>query len=159
MSLKKQPDLPPIGEPHDRVDGRLKVTGGARYSADIPVDNLLYAYVITSTVANGRIRSMDTGEAEKLPGVIAILTPFNAPRIPRGSIEQQGRPAGNGGGEGGSASGQQKRPPERKIHVLQETDVYYSGQPIGIVVADTYERAVHAAWRVRTHYEIQRPET
>ncbi len=190
-----QPDLPLIGEPLDRVDGRLKVTGGARYTADMPVENLAYGVLITSTVASGRIREMDTSAAERLPGVLAILTPFNAPRIPGGSIQEQGanRQPGAGerasgrGGENATADsghsperlnarmpesghqpsttnhqpsgGQQRRPPDRKVHLLQETDVFYSGQPIGVAIADTFERAVHAASAVRVRYETNRPAT
>ncbi len=178
-----------IGKPMDRVDGRLKVTGGARYSADMPVTNVAYGFLITSTIGNGRIRAMDTSEAEKQPGVLAILTPFHAPKIAKGSIKVQGsdqqtgaaesgggqsQKAGAGGvaqhqsgsqeGQGAQASGQSnqggqqaKRPPDRKIHLLQEDEVFYNGQPIGIVVADTLDRAIHAASLVRVQYQPSTP--
>ena len=65
-----------IGKPLDRVDGHLKVTGAAHYSADWPFDNLAYGVLITSTIARGRILAMDTHAAEQVPGVLAVMTPF-----------------------------------------------------------------------------------
>jgi xanthine dehydrogenase YagR molybdenum-binding subunit len=173
-----------IGKPMDRVDGRLKVTGGAHYSADMPVSDAVYGFLITSTIGNGRIREIDTTEAEKMPGVLAILTPSHAPKIAHGKIKEQGSNQQNGaGGSGGAAQsagkqgaagrqgsgqsesggqgGQQgqnsKRPPDRKIHLLQEEDVFYNRQPIGLVVADTLDRAMDAAARVRVRYQRATP--
>jgi xanthine dehydrogenase YagR molybdenum-binding subunit len=165
-----------VGKPMDRVDGRLKVTGGARYSADMPVSDIAYGFLITSTIGSGRIRQMDTAEAERQPGVLAILTPFHVAKMAKGSIEAQGSNQQTGGAQdvkAGAAGGarqssqsggqaqqseqqvgrQAKRPPDRKIHLLQEDDVYYNGQPIGLVVADTLDRAIHAASLVRVHYQ------
>ena len=71
-----------LGQPLDRVDGRLKVTGGARYAAEFAIPNVAHAVIVTSTIAKGRIDSMDTSAAERAPGVIKVLTPFNAPRLP-----------------------------------------------------------------------------
>lgn len=186
-----------VGKPMDRVDGRLKVTGGARYSADIQVPNVAYGFLLISSVPSGRIRSVDTGEAEKVPGVLAVLTPFHAPHLEKGSIKAQtaavqaataqavaqkkqeasgqSSQAGKGqaqqsrnsepgrGSQSGSPGqnpqqgGQQRQqgggPPPRKIHLLQEEDVYYNGQPIGVIVADTLDRAIHAASLVRVQYQ------
>jgi len=162
----------------DRVDGRLKVTGGARYSADMPVDNVAYGFLIASTIGSGRIKQIDTAEAEKVPGVLAILTPFHVARMAKGSIKAQSVPPsdqtpqsqktpGNGSAQKpGSAQGgpqegqkaqQRQTPPPRKIHLLQEDDVFYNGQPIGVVVADTLDRAMHAASLVRVHYQRSAP--
>ncbi|HLK55195.1 MAG TPA: xanthine dehydrogenase family protein molybdopterin-binding subunit [Chthonomonadaceae bacterium] len=145
-------EIESIGQPLDRVDGRLKVTGGARYSADIPVAHVAYGVIITSSIAKGRVVQMDTAEATALPGVLAVLTPFNAPRLAKGSIEaqsaQQAQPTGGG---------QQSGPPNRKIHLLQEADVFYNGQPIGLAIADTLERAMDAASRVRIRYQEETP--
>lgn len=181
-----------IGKPMDRVDGRLKVTGGARYSADIPVNNVAYGFLITSTIGSGRIRRMDTSEAEKLPGVLAILTPFHVAKMAKGSIKAQGsnqqsgagqsgqsgaaggaaqqqsgaqggqqaKPEQQGGQQGqqsGQGAQQARRPPDRRIHLLQEDDVFYNGQPIGLVVADTLDRAIHAASLVRVQYQRSAP--
>src|SRR2546426_10283443 len=70
-----------VGQPVSRIDGRLKVTGAARYSADIPLKNLAYATVIQSTVARGKIRAIDAQEAEQMPGVLAVITHMNLPPV------------------------------------------------------------------------------
>ena len=62
------------GKPRDRVDGRLKVTGTAQFSAEYPQKNLAYAVLIGSKIARGSVKSIDTSLAEKAPGVLAILT-------------------------------------------------------------------------------------
>src|SRR6476620_11476916 len=77
-----------VGAPMNRVDGRLKVTGAARYSAEIPVADMHHAVIVQSTVANGRITSIDTTEAERLPGVVKVFTHRNTPRL----SEKVGRP-------------------------------------------------------------------
>src|SRR3954463_7082538 len=71
----------PVGKPIDRVDGRLKVTGQARYAAEAQVENVAHAVLVVSTVAKGRVTSLDTGAAEKAPGVLAVLTHRNADRL------------------------------------------------------------------------------
>lgn len=70
-----------VGKPIDRVDGRLKVTAGARYAAEFPLPNLAHAVLLQSTIARGRIKSIDTKAAEKAPGVIALITHLNAMNI------------------------------------------------------------------------------
>ena len=70
-----------IGQPISRVDGRQKVTGGATYAAEFGVPNVAHAAVVRSTIANGRIVSIDTAEAERAAGVLAVLTHRNAPRL------------------------------------------------------------------------------
>lgn len=128
-----------VGKPMDRVDGRLKVTGGARYSAEIPMQNLAYAVLIGSAIARGSIKSIDTSAAEKSPGVIAILTHLNAAKIAK-------MPDFTGGG----AAAETRIP-------LQDGNIYHSGQYIGIAIADTLERATHAANLVRVTYAQQPP--
>jgi xanthine dehydrogenase YagR molybdenum-binding subunit len=71
-----------IGKPLDRVDGRLKVTGKARYAAEHHLPGLVHGVLVGSTVARGRVAAIDTAAAEKAPGVIAVLTHRNAPAIP-----------------------------------------------------------------------------
>ena len=70
-----------IGQSISRADGRLKVTGGARYTADIPVAGAAHAAIVYSTIANGRTVSIDTTAAERAPGVIAVFTHRNMPRM------------------------------------------------------------------------------
>ena len=71
-----------VGQPLDRVDGRAKVTGGARYTTEHPLTNVAHAALVMSTIARGRIASVDTRPAESVRGVLAVLTHVNAPRLP-----------------------------------------------------------------------------
>lgn len=137
------PDIKSVGKPLDRVDGRLKVTGGAKYSAEMPVTNAAYGVLITSTIAKGRITKIDATEAETSPGVIVVMTPANAPRV-----HEPPSP--------GSAGA---RPQDRQLSLLQNTNVFYQNQPIGVVVADTLEHATHAASLVRVIYAEEQPVT
>jgi xanthine dehydrogenase YagR molybdenum-binding subunit len=127
-----------VGQPMDRVDGRLKVTGGARYSAEMPVTGVQHAVIVASTEASGRITRIDTSEAEKLPGVVKVLTHLNAPKLP----PQVGTP-----------------PASRVLTLLQDDRVRYNGQPIALVIADTLEHATDAAHRVRATYDTAKPVT
>ena len=77
----RNPDI--IGAPLDRTDGRLKVTGGVRYSAEVSMPGLVYGALITSTISDGTVASMDTAAAERAPGVLAVFTPFNMPKLPK----------------------------------------------------------------------------
>ncbi len=126
-----------IGKPLDRVDGRLKVTGQALYAAEHPVPNVTHAVLIMSTIARGRVTGMNTKAAEQSPGVLAVMTPMNAPRLPAES------------------SGGNKAPTSRKVQVLQDDRVYYSNQPIGLVVAETLEQATHGAELVEVSYAAE----
>ncbi len=119
----------------DRIDGPLKVTGGARFAAELPVENPTYAILVTSTIARGRIRRMDTTAAERAPGVLAAMTYANAPRLPA---------------EGA--------PKQRVPSLLQDNVVHYNGQPIGVVVADTLEHAMAAADLVKATYDEEKPQ-
>ncbi|BDI28774.1 acylaldehyde oxidase [Capsulimonas corticalis] len=136
-------DTASVGKPMDRVDGRLKVTGGAKYAAEFPLPNLAHAVIITSTIAKGRIAKMDTSAADAAPGVIKILTPMNAPRLPHD-------PSAGPGGESGS-------PQNRKLNVLQNDSVSYNNQPIGLAIAETLEQAMHAAALVQVEYAEEKP--
>lgn len=127
------------GKPMDRVDGRQKVAGTAQYSAEYPQKNLAYAVLISSKIARGSIKSMDLSVAEKAPGVLAILTHANAPKLKA----MPGFTAGGGAAE--------SRIP------LSDSNIYHAGQYIGVVVADTFERATHAAELVRVTYAQKPP--
>jgi len=140
-----------LGQPLDRVDGRLKVTGGARYAAEFAVPNVAHAVIVTSTIARGRVLSMDTSAAEKAPGVIKVFTPFNSPRLPGAPKPGPKPPAPSGqGAQGPAARGALSM---RVPTLLQDDGVRYNGQPIGLVVADTFEHAREAANLVRVRYE------
>src|ERR1700759_5333939 len=71
-----------IGDPLSRVDGRLKVTGGAKYSGEYKVAGLTYAVLVPATITSGTVTAIDTKAAEWAPGVLAVVTPFNALKVP-----------------------------------------------------------------------------
>jgi xanthine dehydrogenase YagR molybdenum-binding subunit len=121
-----------VGKPLVRADGRAKVTGQAVYSYETRVPGVAYGVLVTSGLARGRIAAIDTTAAERERGVLAILTPRNALRLP-------GKPQGE--------------PPDRVVQVLQDDQILFSNQPIAIAVADTLERATHAALLVRVRAE------
>jgi xanthine dehydrogenase YagR molybdenum-binding subunit len=129
-----------VGKPIDRVDGLLKVTGAARYAADTPVAGVVHAVIVGSSVARGRIERIAAQEAERAPGVLAVMTHLNAPRL--------------------SADATKKTTPgDRVLQILQDDLVRYSGQPVAVVVADTFERASGAAALVEVHYQAEVPVT
>lgn len=124
-----------IGNAIDRVEGRLKVTGIAKYASEFPVENLVYAQAINSTIAKGKIISIDTAEAEKQKGVILVLTYLNAEKL---------------------KTSDEKRPPlsTQSIQpVLQSPEIHYYGEYVGLVVAETFEQAQYAARLVNIKYE------
>ncbi|MER5178290.1 xanthine dehydrogenase family protein molybdopterin-binding subunit [Streptomyces sp. NPDC002896] len=134
---------PAIGRPLDRVDGRPKVTGSARYSAEIPIPDVAYACVVGSRIAGGRVTDIEASTAQAEEGVLAVLTHQNLPRI----AEQ---PPLIPSLAGTAAPGQTFFP-------MQDDVVHYAGQHIAIVVADTWERAQHAASLLRVSYEETPP--
>jgi xanthine dehydrogenase YagR molybdenum-binding subunit len=126
-----------IGDPINRLDGRLKVTGGARYSAEWPIEGLVYGAVVQSTIARGTITSIDTRAAARAPGVLAVLTADNAPRLPQAGRAGVNPPAG------------------RVLSLLQSKEIRYNGEPIALVVAQSFEQATYAASLVRAAYRTE----
>jgi xanthine dehydrogenase YagR molybdenum-binding subunit len=126
-----------IGQPIGRVDGRLKVTGAARFAAEWPMNRMAHAVLVGSTIANGKIKTIDTTAAEKSMGVIAVLTYKNAPRM---------KPVVNNPAEAEAAA---RRVP------LQTPDIYYNNQYIAVVVAETLEQARAAALLLHVSYDEQ----
>ena len=135
-----------IGAPMSRKDGRLKVTGGAKYTADIAADNMAYAALAGSEIAKGRLVSVDTRAAEAVPGVVAVLTHHAMPRFGDASVllsqSGQGSPQGSAG---------------QKFLPMQGDEIFYSGQPIALIVAETSEAAEHAASLVTAQYHSDAP--
>ncbi len=129
------------GQPLNRIDGRLKVTGRAPYTAEHPVSHAAHGVLVMSTIAKGRITSIDTQAAERTPDVIAVLTHLNAPKLP------------DDPGPKGST-----RSAARKLQLLQDDRIHYANQPIAVVVADTLEAATEAARLVRVTYAVEPPE-
>jgi len=128
------------GKPIDRVDGRLKITGGAQYAAEFPMKDLAYGVAITATIAKGHIASIDTRAAEKIPGVFGVLSYKNSVSL---HFPQGGDP---GSGKYG----------EKDLLPLQSDRIFYDGQMIAVAIADTFEKAEYAASLVAITYE---PET
>jgi xanthine dehydrogenase YagR molybdenum-binding subunit len=124
-----------IGQPISRVDGRQKVTGGATYAAEFNVPGTVHAVIVRATVPNGRIASIDSAAAEGAPGVIAVLTYRNAPRLAYRAHKAFVDPDIG-----------------ERLHVLQDDRVNHQGEPVALVVADTVEQANHAATLVRVTY-------
>jgi len=122
------------GSAVDRVDGILKVTGKAAYSTDHPVKNVAHAIIIKSTVAAGTITEINTAEAEKAAGVIKIITHKNAPALNL-----------KGGIRGGA--------------LLQDANILFHGQHIGVVVAETFEQARSAAKLIKVQYSKTEAKT
>jgi xanthine dehydrogenase YagR molybdenum-binding subunit len=125
-----------IGQPIDRVDGRLKVTGRAKYAAEFAVPGVVHAVLVQSTIGAGAITSFDIAGAQAMPGVLAVITPEGAPKLPL---------------KGGA---QMVRAP-----LLQDMNILFNGQHIAVVVADTLERANDAASRVQVQYRRDEPIT
>jgi len=118
-----------LKDDNDRVDGMLKVTGKAKYFAEYELPGLTYGVLVTSTITKGRITALDTKTAEKAPGVIAVISHLNKPSAP--AYEQEGGP---------------------QMKIFYTDKIFYNGQPIAIVVANTFERATHAASLVKATY-------
>jgi xanthine dehydrogenase YagR molybdenum-binding subunit len=130
---------PAIGRPIDRVDGAVKTTGAAEYTADRPYPDLAHATLVHATIARGRITAIDTTAAAAVDGVLAVLTHRNAPPL--------------------------KPPPTRlnpldlstmapgtTVNYLGSDEVHWNGEPVAVVVAETLEAAVQAARLVRVSY-------
>jgi xanthine dehydrogenase YagR molybdenum-binding subunit len=129
-----------IGKPIDRKDGKLKVTGKATYAAEWPVKNIAYGVTVQSTITKGTITNIDTVEAQKLKGVLGILTYKNAMRL---------KPIGTNN-IGGKFS-------EKGLLPLQTNEVFYNGQHIAVVIAETFEIAEHAASLLAISYSEDKP--
>src|SRR4051812_1346839 len=127
-----------IGQSVSRVDGRQKVTGTATYAAEFRLPGFAHGAIVRSTIANGHIASIDTAAADRSPGVIAVLTYRNAPRLAYRSHKAMVD----------AAIGE-------RLHVLQDDRVNHQGQPVALVVADTLEQAVHAATLVQIAYAAE----
>src|SRR5215467_3379052 len=124
-----------IGQPVRRVDGRDKVTGSARYAFEHHVPDVAYAFVVSSSVARGKITRIDSDAARRRPGVLDVLTHENTPRIsPKGEIVDDAKSPG------------------APFIPLQSDEVFFSHQPVALVVAESFELARYAASLVRVEY-------
>lgn len=126
-----------IGKPTSRVDGRAKVTGTARYAAEHRVSGLAFGWIVSSTVARGRIVRIQTDAASALPGVLRVFTHENAPRLARFDRSYRDEIA----------------PPGAPFRPLQDGEIRFSHQPVALVVAESLELARYAASLIRVEYE------
>jgi xanthine dehydrogenase YagR molybdenum-binding subunit len=124
-----------VGAPVSRLDGALKVRGEARFAAEVPMEGLLYAAIVHSTIARGRIAALDTASAESAPGVALVMSHRNAPRMKPPQV------FGEGGGVAGS-----------NLPILQDGSVHWNGEAVAVVLAETQEQADHAAGLVVVTY-------
>ena len=135
--MMQQPDAPDPRQRQLKVryTGLAKVTGKAKFAAEFsspfPKSGLLYALMVQSTIASGTVASIDRTAAERSSGVVAVLTPFNAPKLP---VPTPAPPA------------------RRSVTVLQNADVGYNGQPIALVVARSIAEARFAARQLKIKY-------
>jgi xanthine dehydrogenase YagR molybdenum-binding subunit len=126
-----------VGTAHTRVEGHEKVTGAARYAAEIPFAELAHGWLVLSTITRGRIRSIDTGPVLAMPGVLTVLHHENAPRVETDYLGLMGTP------------------PDPTVAVFQHDRVPHLGWPVALVVAETSEQAREAAEALVVHYEEQ----
>ncbi len=130
----------PIGTGEKRVEARDKVTGQAQYAADFNQPGQAYAVIVGSTIGFGHITSIDSNELLQLPGIVAVISHENAPRLAYGPHKGFIDPAVG-----------------ERLHVFQDDAVRFFGQPVAVVVADTLDCAERGALALRIHYAAQQP--
>jgi xanthine dehydrogenase YagR molybdenum-binding subunit len=128
-----------VGTPVTRVDGREKVTGGARYSAEITLPNMCHLAIVGASIPSGRVVEIDAETTLASDGVLAVLSHENLPKVAAPPVllpSLLGQPA-----------------PGESFFPMQDDIVHYAGQPVALVVSDSHERAEHAASLLRVEYE------
>jgi xanthine dehydrogenase YagR molybdenum-binding subunit len=132
-----------IGAPISRLDGPLKVRGGARFAAEFPMEGLVYAALAYSTIPKGRIATFDASAAQAAPGVVLVMNHQNAPRMkPMPLFMSKDKAAGGD-----------------DLPVMQDDRIHWNGQPIALVLAETQEQADHAASLLHVSYEAEAATT
>jgi xanthine dehydrogenase YagR molybdenum-binding subunit len=129
----------PVEDGLSRVDGRLKVTGAAKYSAEYNIKGVTYGVLVGSTITKGTVKALDTKQAERAPGVLAVITYLNCPNIPGYHTENQ--------------------PAKGPLKIFFDDKIYFNGQPIALVIADTFERALFASSLVKAEYNKEQHQT
>jgi xanthine dehydrogenase YagR molybdenum-binding subunit len=131
-----------VGKPLVRVEGREKVTGKAKYSAEFALPGLTYGVLATSPIAKGKIQSIDTTAAARELGVLAVLTHQNLPKLAKTPNDEAGKK------DTGAPMG---------FMPLTSDEIFYAAQPVALVVADTLEHATYAATLVKVNYAPAKP--
>lgn len=132
-----------VGKPMSRLDGPLKVTGGALFAAEIAMDGMVYAAMAYSTIAKGRIAAIDVTAAEAAAGVVLVMTHVNAPRLRPTPLFLSSSKASGGD----------------SLPVMQDDRIHWNGQPLAVVLAETQEQADHAKSLIRIRYEEEDAQT
>lgn len=132
-----------IGSSINRVDGWMKVSGQARYAAEYPAQDLLYGVVVSSVIAKGKITAIDELAARAFPGVVEIITHNNRPNTAWRDKNYQDEVA----------------PPGTPFRALGSSAILFSGQPVALVLAETFEAARHAATLLDIAYEAEAHNT
>ena len=125
-----------MGQPLTRRDGFLKVTGTARYAADNHPPGMLYAVIAVSSIARGRVSSLDVQAAKALPGVVEVMTPANKPKLAQDPDEKT-------------------NPFMFRLDLLQSARVRYANQPIAVVIAKTLEAATEGCALLSPRYDTE----
>ncbi len=128
-----------VGSPVSRLDGRLKVTGAAPFAAEFPLAGMVYAALAFSTIAKGRIATLDTTAAEASSGVVLVMTYRNASRMKPLPYFMQAPKAAAGD----------------NLPIMQDDRIHWNGQPIAVVLAETQEQADHAAALIRASFNAE----
>ena len=136
-------DTSSVGQPISRLEGHLKVTGSAKYAGEYDAPDLLYGYVVNSTITKGKIKSIDTEAVKQMEGVIEVFTHKNRPSTAWFDFQYADMDA----------------PPGTVFKPLKDNDIKYNGQPIALVVAESFEMARYAARKLKVEYEEDTFET
>ena len=132
-----------IGAQVSRLDGPLKVRGEARFAAEYVMKGMVYAALRYSTIARGRIATLDTSAAEAAPGVVLVMTHRNAPRMQPPPLFLTAPKAAGGS----------------NLRVMQDDSIHWNGEPVAVVLAETQEQADQAATLINIVYESSPPRT
>ena len=126
-----------VGAPVSRVDGPLKVSGKALFAAEFPIENMVFAAVACSTIAKGRMTSLETSAAENVPGVLLVMSFKNAPKLkPTPIFNSSPKAAG-----------------PSDLPIMQDNCIHWNGEAIAVVLAETQEQADYATSLIQTRYE------
>jgi xanthine dehydrogenase YagR molybdenum-binding subunit len=129
-------NTPSVGQSINRLEGHLKVTGQAKYAGEYDAPDLLYGYIVNSSITKGKIKTIDTSEIKKLEGVIEVFTHENKPSTAWFDFQYADMDA-----------------PPGTVKPLKDNIIRYNGQPIALVVAETFEMARYAAAKIKVVYE------
>lgn len=128
-----------VGAPVSRIDGPAKVQGKARFAAEVALGGMVYASLVFSTIAKGRIVALGTAAAEASPGVVLVMTHRNAPRLQPMPLFLTAPKAAGG----------------NNLPVMQDDRIHWNGQAVALVLAETQEQADHAASLIHPEYEAE----